>query len=103
MATSADRFSTATLLTVMMLGLSNPVTGQGLSFRGLGDLSGGSCESRAFDVSDDGRVVVGVSVSARGEEAFRWTAKGGMVGLGDLPDGRFRSLAHAVSVVPKTV
>ncbi len=35
-------------------------------------------------LSADGSVVVGVSNSASGTEAFRWTAGGGMVGLGDL-------------------
>lgn len=30
-------------------------------------------------------------------EAFRWTSDGGMVGLGDLPGGRFDSFAIGVS------
>lgn len=63
----------------------------------LGDLPGGDLESLASDVSDDGSVVVGFSVSDSGIEAFRWTANTGMVGLGDLPGGRFDSEARAIS------
>jgi probable HAF family extracellular repeat protein len=55
-------------------------------------------------VSADGRVVVGRSNSASGTtgtggccEAFRWTALGGMVGLGDLPGSGFESFAFGVS------
>lgn len=66
------------------------------SFRGLGDLSGGSSESTARDLSDDGTTVVGVSQSGSGSEAFRWQA-GVMLGLGDLAGGDFSSEAHGVS------
>ncbi len=66
-------------------------------FRGLGDLPGGLIHSEAFAVSGDGRVVVGMSESASGREAFRWTETEGMVGLGDLPGGAFRSEAFGVS------
>ena len=52
---------------------------------GLGDLPGGTFISPAHGVSSDGSVVVGFSNSALGQEAFRWTSGGGMVGLGDLP------------------
>ena len=61
-----------------------------LSFTGLGDLTGGSFQSRAYGVSSDGSVVVGGSSSTSGTEAFRWTSSG-MVGLGDLPGGFFWS------------
>jgi probable HAF family extracellular repeat protein len=57
------------------------------SFQGLGDLPGGSVNSRARAVSADGSVVVGYGYSASGQEAFRWTSATGMVGLGDLPGG----------------
>lgn len=67
------------------------------SFRGLGDLPGGAFASWAAAVSADGRVVVGQSKSAKGSEAFRWTAETGMVGLGDLAGGIFYSDATAVS------
>ena len=63
----------------------------------LGDLSGGFRSSEAWDVSDDGSVVVGFSNSSSGDEAFRWTISGGMTGLGDLPGGGFFSIAYAVS------
>jgi probable HAF family extracellular repeat protein len=55
----------------------------------LGVLPGGTLTaSFAFDVSDDGSVVVGrSSSSAHGVEGFRWTATDGMVGLGDLGCG----------------
>lgn len=45
-------------------------------------------QSEAYDVSDDGSVVVGFANSDPGREAFRWTAAGGMVGLSDLVGGR---------------
>ncbi len=53
--------------------------------------------SWAHAVSADGRVVVGESKSANGLEAFQWTAKAGMVGLGDLPGGVWSSYALGVS------
>jgi len=56
------------------------------SFQGLGDLPGGYFFSHAYDVSDDGSVVVGYSNGDRvlnnGYQAFRWTASTGMVPLG---------------------
>lgn len=57
----------------------------------------GSFFSSAEDVSGDGSVVVGQSLSTFGFEAFSWTAGGGMVGLGDLTGGSFESAAFAVS------
>jgi probable HAF family extracellular repeat protein len=51
-------------------------------FTALGDLPGGADISVASGVSADGSVVIGYSNSAAGEEAFRWTRCGGMVGLG---------------------
>ena len=80
------------------------------SFQGLGDLPGGTFGSTALDVSADGSTVVGNShiigkyepapgyINTRDTvEAFRWTQKSGMQGLGDLPGGRFRSDATKVS------
>jgi probable HAF family extracellular repeat protein len=78
---------------------------------GLGHLAGISLPpygvfytSEATAVSADGSVVIGQSSTANGNgntqdeyEAFRWTQSGGMVGLGDLPGGRFTSRANAVS------
>ncbi|OHB48846.1 MAG: hypothetical protein A2Y10_06230 [Planctomycetes bacterium GWF2_41_51] len=67
------------------------------SFRGLGDLPGGSFYSRVHDVSADGSVVVGSSSSGNGYEAFRWTSETGMQGLGDLPGRDFYSVAQGIS------
>lgn len=64
---------------------------------GLGDLSGGAFNSEAYAASADGSVVVGISESSQGFEAFRWTTAAGMVGLGDLPGGDFLSAAYDVS------
>jgi probable HAF family extracellular repeat protein len=64
---------------------------QAASFQGLGDLPGVVSLALATGVSADGSVVVGNSQSANGLEAFRWTQATGMVGLGDLPGGDFRS------------
>ena len=63
----------------------------------LGDLAGGLETGLATGVSRDGGVVVGQSSSARGREAFRWTAEAGLQALGDLRGGPFESEARAVS------
>jgi probable HAF family extracellular repeat protein len=52
--------------------------------QGLGDLPGGSFFSEALSISADGSVVVGRSSSDSGDQAFRWTADGGMRKLWDL-------------------
>ena len=72
---------------------------------GLGDLRGGLVDSRAFDVSDDGFVVVGASNTGRDGEAFVWTSAHGMRNLASsliaqgAHLGEWRSLnwANAVS------
>jgi probable HAF family extracellular repeat protein len=47
--------------------------------QGLGDLQGGAFESVAYDVSDDGSIVVGVGTTAApGDRAFIWDAAHGM-------------------------
>src|SRR5262245_28970953 len=61
----------------------------------LGVLPGDRC-SVANAISADGLVVVGSSESV-GSEAFRWTQKTGMVGLGALPGGGRNSRAFGVS------
>ncbi len=66
------------------------------SFQGVGDLPGGETESFAYGVSGDGSTVVGVSLSASGEEAFRFR-NGAITGLGELPGGAYRSLASGAS------
>lgn len=57
----------------------------GPSFTGLGDLAGGEYKSSVSRISADGTTVVGYSVTADGEEPFRWTWSGGMQGLGVIP------------------
>ena len=51
---------------------------------GLGDLSGGSFGSQAYDVSADGLTVVGAGSSASGKEAFIWDAANGMQSIYDI-------------------
>jgi probable HAF family extracellular repeat protein len=55
--------------------------------------------SRAFGISSDGRYVSGWSNSNESgdRQAFVWSDASGMIGLGDLPGGLFRSEALAVS------
>lgn len=63
----------------------------------LGFLPGDTISSAAA-VNGDGTVVAGNSQTIRTPpQAFRWTAAGGMVGLGYLPPGTGVSLAQGVS------
>lgn len=66
---------------------------------GLGGLHT-NIESESLDVSGDGSVVVGKSLAASGVgfEAFRWTETEGMVGLGDLADGKEWPFSEARAV-----
>src|SRR6516165_5191486 len=70
----------------------------------LGFLPGGDGSSIANGVNANGRVVVGSSNYAGGpvNQAFRWTAARGMVGLGFLPGGDF-SVANGVNANGKVV
>lgn len=78
--------------------LSLPPAAAAASFQGIGVLEGGGLHySRPWDVSADGSVVVGVSQSSKGLEAFRWTATTGMLGLGGLGSEDFFSAAFGVS------
>lgn len=65
--------------------------------KGVGILSQQVKESYGHDISGNGSVVVGVSMSDSGLAAFRWTAATGIVNLGDLPGGRFYSSANGIS------
>jgi probable HAF family extracellular repeat protein len=53
--------------------------------------------SIANAVSGDGSAVVGYSTWIPGNQAFRWTQSGDMIGLGDLEGGEFNSEAFAAS------
>ena len=70
----------------------------GTGMIGLGTLPGDG-GSVAWDVSADGSVVVGSTLSdlAGLRQPFRWTPKGGMVGLGFLPRGNDRGRVRACS------
>ena len=84
-------------LSLLLVGLLSPAArADAPSFRGLGSLRPGEV-SDAYDVSDDGTVVVGSSNTQSTGEAFRWTAAGGMEGLGFLPGRGATSVARAVS------
>ncbi len=74
--------------------LINDLFAQQPTFNWLGNLGGNF--SRAFGVSANGSVVVGVSNTSNYEErAFRWTLANGMQNLGTL--GGSQSIANAVS------
>ena len=73
-----------TLLALYVAGLSPQAQAEVLA---LGDLPGGNFTSRAFGVSANGSVVVGNSSSTLSTEAFRWSASGGLQGLGTLTGG----------------
>src|SRR5262249_38158112 len=86
---------------LVSLGLAQAVAAAPM-FVPLGDLAGGSFNSQAWGVSTDGSTAVGVGTTAAGQEAFRWTSGGGMVGLGFLP-GHTQSGANRVSADGSTV
>jgi probable HAF family extracellular repeat protein len=63
----------------------------------LPDLPGSTGNSKAYDISTDGSVIVGQSYDAGGiPRAVRWEG-GEVFTLGLLPDGRVTETAHAVS------
>ena len=70
----------AALVAVAMLALQAHHA-QGAAFQGLGDLSGGTFSSKAYDVSADGSTIVGMGRSDSGYQAFRWTVDMGMGGI----------------------
>lgn len=80
----------------------------GGTMTGVGHLPNAPASSVALDVSADGSVVVGqassqVSWPAPTTEAYRWTAAGGLQGIGDLPGGSFWSYAHGISADGNTI
>ena len=74
---------TSTYLLSLMISLAAASAVAQPTITDLGVLSGG-VTSEAFALSTDGSVVVGVSQSADGERAFRWTPFAGMVSLGTV-------------------
>ena len=70
----------------------------GFTVEALGDLPGGNFMSRALAVSADGAVILGISDSDLGQEAFIWTVSGGMRGLGDST-GDLRAMSAGGSVI----
>jgi len=94
--------STIALLASAIVGLW-PGDASAASFTPIGDLPGGTFASVATEVSADGSTVVGFGASASGQEAFRWTVGGGMVGLGDLASGSVAGVANAVSADGATI
>ena len=75
-----------TLIAMLLGGTPSPAFGAAPApgITALGDLPGGTSNTRALRVSDDGLTVVGYSSSTLDIEAFRWTAGSGIVGLGTL-------------------
>ena len=66
------------------------------TFRALGDLPGGISYSQAYDISADGRVVVGQAGGVSGLEACRWVLPSGPESLGPTV-GNVGAVADAVS------
>jgi len=93
----------ATRLFVWSAALLTAASAQAASFRGLGDLPGGSFASVATSVSSDGRVVAGYSSTTNGYEAVRWTAATGLRGIGELPGGTYASFGNAISADGTTI
>lgn len=79
------------------------------SMEGLGDLPGGAFESRAYGVSGDGKIVVGVGNSKIGDEAAIWfdgdirNLKTYLMQLGLLVKGWRLTAAYDISVDGKTI
>ncbi len=96
--------TTCMTITVILLAATS-ATGGGSTTRfiPLSDLPGGDFSSFATSLSSNGTTVVGRSISSPPDgfsqpfEAFRWTGKEGLVGLGDLDGGIPDSFALAVS------
>jgi probable HAF family extracellular repeat protein len=85
-----------TLTTTVALLAAPPLLAD-LKFTSLGLMPSGTY-SQPTGLSADASVIVGKgSSSAASQEAFRWTATGGIIGLGDLAGGGSDSYANAVS------
>ena len=94
-AMSGRLFKTATTLLLAITSL--PAYGS-ITFTPLGFLSDSNFYSEARAVSNNG-IVVGSSASGiRGRQAFRWTATGGLEGLGSLGGGTVRPMSYAYGI-----
>ena len=85
---SRARFRVAAVLTRLAVFAACGVlllaaTAEAAVFYPVGDLAGGGFESRTYGLSPDGSTAVGFSDSWE-DEAFRWQAGTGIVGLGDF-------------------
>ena len=87
----------------IVFGFISAFSASAASFRGLGDLAGGSFASVATAVSADGKVVAGYSSTTNGYEAVRWTAATGLRRLGELPGGTYASFGNAISADGTTI
>ncbi len=88
-----------------IVGTFTTVTNNTYAFRwtqetGMQPLTGDPGNSQANAVSDDGRVVAGVSLSGFGplERAFRWTEEGGMTSLGVLEETGYFPTSQATGM-----
>lgn len=86
---------------VCILAARKAEAGPAATFVPLGDLPGGDFYSYAFDVSDDGAIVVGWSKAndqVSGQyRAYRWTEARGMVALGHIGPTNANGIARAIS------
>ncbi len=71
--------------------------------RGIGDLPGGRVDSKANDVSADGRVVVGEGHSNEGTQPILWTESTGMLRLRQSNREKILGRANVISSDGKTV
>ena len=86
--------STSFVTLVVVAAISSSALAGGFTFQGLGDLPGGSFNSVSTGLSADGTVVVGTSNSAKGPQAFCWTAAGsGTGGATAVPEPSSLALA----------
>ena len=94
--TSIELLVVIAIVAILLAGRFSTAFAAAASLTPLGDLpGGGGINSIANGVSGDGSVVVGIS-GGYGGQAFRWTAAGGMEGLG-RPPAHFYSYARAVN------
>ena len=67
------------------------------SIESIGDLPGGSVSSYGYGISNDGKVIVGSSISSYGGIAFRWEAVNGITDIDDIINTTHYSQAYAAN------